>query len=1623
MGFTTSRALFTLICLFHRLDRAMVTMHRGLATSALPPTPWTRQDGPMKKRPAASPRQPPPEYRQDLFRIIDAADYPRFGIDPQDVPIGTFAAEDHPNFLASRSGGNAYGLGLIEQNKLTRADFDFIQQLDFQDQSELAVNSRRINQIYQQLGLLIRFSTSGRRYFLIPINLLTHSLQDVTSKADEIEQLVLQHLLETGSERLDIGLMASSHDLLVHELRARLSIHRIFLFESMDKVRSWRTLLDLVILPRNPAEYLLEQPLHGSGKRISRQRQLFDFGAYLAGKVCDILEPQGKWVILAHATVPTGPQSFQVTFHNDLELKNFLIFTHVFKTREKYSSRGRRMTIEARDLFSYFNRYAAVEPHLNRLLQGRKPEDFSLETIEKLPYLNLRLPNQALLNPESQWQKIFATCFETLQLVRKCSKHRSDYWQPRLSLDQPFPEDLILYSGRPRRPQVTLKDLEQQLRSSGLLGCPLALVAEYRNSFRYVLDVLHTLARIRDQTFTQASLLEADRLRRPFRSRRVGSNGGQNINRLVRLMAKLGRTAQVLNPDQIEGHDTPVLENLAKLSVHGFTPAQLSELVLIIAGHSTMSRVVFGKLPAASLKSVTALAGLRDLDEVIEILRFCRLMSIAESAAALGELFTREHLRELFDLYRDAVQVASSPDMDWDTLKDIRISELGGVQNTAVREMMKFFNLFEFLNSWKEFEQKGRFEKEVFCDYDPLRLERLQDALNLVAVAKQFKAEFIGDRISSQSYFFRQFLETEFHGTGHLFPVLGTSAGFVLLWIAVNAAEKRIINFNPMLARFPADRQGPRIAKIRAALMQISHQRLQPRLFESLRKTLAGGRPAFVLDSGVRLIANADTKAIDVSFVDVDENIGQILALLDQFEAGKLRDIGLKQLQDLERLFSELESYRYSLRHHDPDEFAGTGGDPHAESDKIGKIEGIETKLRAILYSQIFVPEEIFDTISVLAAHCSEVLRFILPEFHAFGNLVENWPTRKKQSLGTYVMRSLQKFQALITRDRDAFQDRETFYQLAKREFGALAEEDIGAKHAQLASLEDLVDHIQQTPALYHAFTLALLLQDIGKVDKFGRDRKPSAVCLTHAEEGASILEETGILGNYTGDEPVKKLALSLIRHHGILGHVIQGEEPITALEVICRDRDPSLVDAFVLHSVLAAAAVEEGLMIEDLLERFLQWRHEALRIIEANGDWASWLDHRMTAKTREVFSDPESMPTEFKEFWLQEDSPETALAADQASAQQPLPGIRMVAFERLLRLLDVRWVDILDLQMYLSKVPINYIYHKKLLKSVGLKQFQSQLQRATRILQHLSTLDHTSRDRLFRFLDPVTGGCRIYDFHPLNRFLEIEECVKMLLIALDAFAHLCPHGSAGGLVSFRPISQEIDRRYGALRSLLRETHLTDRDSPDGLTPTVRHWGGLQFQVHEPGCALRIGFQDAPQLDHMLRSLGSFQSFEAISRHYQNLLQELKKLPYDTVDYELRLRQAYARQCGEINDRVLRQVQQRLKDCRTFADLNEIRGLMESTLAKGGLQGEQEFLMREIFDYHRQRLLTQYLEAIQKTIGQLASKTDLIAYWDQLKLDMMAQRDLVGKEYESMIATLVDKLLAIDDSTFSLRSA
>jgi hypothetical protein len=1550
-------------------------------------------------------------HHETFFRLINPDDFSRLGIDPQDIPMGTFASEDHPSFLPSRFGGNAYGLGLVEQSVLVKSDTDFLESIDFQDIKEIGHHARRLNAIYQKLGLLIRFSETGKRYFLIPINLLAHSLQEIKTKADEVEEMIIRHIWDTRTERLDIGLLTAGHDLIVHELAARLSPHRIFLFESLDKLRSWRLSLDIVILPKDPYEYLLEQQLPRVPKRSLSRQRLFNYAMYLAGKIRDILEANGQLLVLAHSTSRHDDQSCKVRFKSDEDLKSFLLFSHIFKTRKKYegSSDLAEMEIDISDLHYYLNRFAFFDPHLKQLLDHHKPDELSLADINRLPHLNLHMPQTSSKNPERQWRLIFETYFTTRHLKHKTPRHQNQYWQERLEIDRELPHSLLVFAGQPRQPECALASLEEDIRASGMQGCSLALVAEYRDSFRYVLDVLRILVQIRDDNFPKLSELERTRLSNPFRSR------NESFDAVVRLLSqihKLEKVRDVLNPDHIEGAVTPVLENISKLSLHGFSSTQLREILLAVVGHTTMSRIVFGKLPAKTLKPITDKAKEGNYQEILDLLRACRLMSMAEIAAALGDSFTSEQARELYRLYHDAIPVATDPTLDWEKLHDLRISAMGGVQNQAIREMLKFFNLFEFLDSWQEFIHKGRSQKEVICDYQPDKLEHLEEVLQLAGIASQFKQQFMGDYIFGHSYFFRQFLDSEFHGTGHLFPKLGTRAGFILLWIAVNSSERHIVNFNPMLAGIPQDRQQQRITKIKEVLVRIPLEMLHPGFFDEIKQALVENRPAFVFDSGIRMINNPETRAVDISFVDVNENIEQIEGLLTHFESQKLRGISLKNLQEIERLFSELESFH---RYIDREgctlwcDILGREGDQKAK-DK--EIEQVELRLKSILLKQIVIPEEIYDTVSVLAQHCPEVLRFILPEFHTFGNLVENWPTRKKQSLGMYVMRCLEKFQALIIKDRDNFQDRNTFYQLAKLEFGSLAEGGIGASHAQLDILEYLIDRIQQRPSLYQALSFALLFQDIGKVEQYSEAFPGAAARWTHAEQGALILESSGLLKQYHLDPLIEQLVVRLIRHHGLVGHVIQGEEPITALDQLTRDQDDRLLDVFVLHCILAAASVQEGLMIEDLLDVFLHYRGVSLDIIRTQSSWQGWLRETLRVKGEAVLADFQLTSHEAQVF-------STELTRDCGFEDldvrdEPLwHGRQNGALERLLRLVGATWVDYEDLQMYMVKMPVNFIYHKKKLKSVGPATFEKQLGTALQLLDGVSSLEPEVRCYLLYCLDDLGGSMRVYDFNPIPKFLALEESLKLLLMALQAFHWQFGSGSKGGLISFRPLSQVIERRHGTIQSLLRNlpfpTHCFDEERPFS---SMQSHGGLQVQVSEHDQAIRIGYQDAVRFGTIAESLSTIWGRDELNRKFQELVGSLREeLPDDTQDLEEELQKIFEEQKKRINDRTLKTVQERLNRAQIFDDLSRIQDEIQKERAEVTFSEDQQFLLKEMFEFHKSRVRDLYLDSIYQNINAIASTDDLKTYWDHLKYELLSFRSYVGKEYESLIAQFIDEKL------------
>jgi len=310
------------------------------------------------------------------------------------------------------------------------------------------------------------------------------------------------------------------------------------------------------------------------------------------------------------------------------------------------------MEIHLADLHYFLNRFALFEPQLRRLLDHQKPEDLSVEEIDQLPRLNLRLPQTFVKNPEKQWKWIFEPYFTTGQLVKKSSRQHQEYWQARLEIGRALPENLYVFVGQPRQPEVTQASLEDALKTSGMQGCDLDLVAKYRDSFDYVLEVLKILAKIRDHEFPKLSELERSRLSNPFYNR------NESFNAVIELMnqtPKLERIRQILNPENIEGPVTPILENLSKLCLHGLTAPLLKEILLIMVGYSPMSRIVFGKLSEKTLRSITDRAREDNYRDIVDLLRVCRLMSMAEIAATLGESFTGEQAKELYRLYDDAI--------------------------------------------------------------------------------------------------------------------------------------------------------------------------------------------------------------------------------------------------------------------------------------------------------------------------------------------------------------------------------------------------------------------------------------------------------------------------------------------------------------------------------------------------------------------------------------------------------------------------------------------------------------------------------------------------------------------------------------------------------------------------------------------------------------------------------------------------------------------------------------------------------------------------------------------------------------------------------------------------------
>ena len=197
-------------------------------------------------------------WQKDSFHFIKAEEFEALGIDASDIPLGTFAALRHPSHLPSKFGGNAYGFGLVEvYDRLDPREIKLLQSVTFDNADEIKRHHRALNEIYAQIGLLIRFSRFGRPYYLIPVHLASNTLTHIKTKVNEITKIVGFHRKKYLKEYHDIGLLTHRDDLISRELSFRFKEHNFIPIDSFKNLQGMKQTLDLVILTRDLFEIIL----------------------------------------------------------------------------------------------------------------------------------------------------------------------------------------------------------------------------------------------------------------------------------------------------------------------------------------------------------------------------------------------------------------------------------------------------------------------------------------------------------------------------------------------------------------------------------------------------------------------------------------------------------------------------------------------------------------------------------------------------------------------------------------------------------------------------------------------------------------------------------------------------------------------------------------------------------------------------------------------------------------------------------------------------------------------------------------------------------------------------------------------------------------------------------------------------------------------------------------------------------------------------------------------------------------------------------------------------------------------------------------------------------------------
>jgi len=1555
-------------------------------------------------------------WAEDPFEFIRPESYSALGIDPGDIPSGTFPAKKHPSQIESRFGGNAYGFGLFElSHRLGPQDLALLQSLSEDDPEYIRKNHRELNRIYRSLGLLIRFSSQGRPYYLVPEHLISSSMGHIRNKTEEISNVINFHRKKYFVERQSIGLITHSDDLLINSLSVRFKEHQFFVIDSLEKLKSIAVPLDLVVITRDIQEILVMEKFPGNAAGPFSRPRMERFARYLMSRIYRALKPEGEIFIIANHYPLRTNQTIKVNFKSGHEKKKFLIFSHIFKTRKRYSPKSGSERIHEFDLQKFLRGVYVEKEVLDRLLGGRDLGDISFREIAALPYLNYSMDPEAGYDQERVWPEILSDFFDEISFKTLVPASLKAEWRRRFSTDGYTPRYKITYLGQKKPMDLSLQAVQTELDRSQLAGCPLPLLAEYRNSFEYVNQTLKVLVEIKNRTYEDFPELFMARLRQPFENKARRYSGFNDVVKLLKKIKNLERIQTWLNPDAIEGPRTPVIENIGILPFFGFSKGEIREIYLIVVGHTAMGRVLSGKMSEKSLRPLSDLARTLELSKGLNLLRYCRLMTMAETVASKGTALRSEHLAELFDLYASVVRVVTNRDMDWDRLLDEKTSEMGGIHNMVVRKSLKIMDLvdhFEFLDNWEELRLKGEMEKESLADYDPLKVHKIENIIRLIQTIEEFENRFLRDDPLKLPIFYRKFLNLEFHGTGHIFEQMDSRLAFILLWIGVNVVQGDILNFNPLLGDSSLSEVEDRAKRIEDEAGAINIDYLDLETLEKFGEQIYKNETGFVMGTGIQFRVDRDTQALDCTCIDLDETIFRLDQLTKTFTAQPLSEIVPDTLAMIDKLFSKLEAFyqNYPVLVGIDGEVSPEVKPPLRQTVWLRRVSALRKHLRNTLQQELFKPEALHEDLSSLYRHARSLFWFVFPQLRGLENLDLTGFAYLKSSPIDYIFRNIRKVQALAREEHREFQDTRALHKLAQREFGPMTAGTVGVSESQIEKLQEIMRQLRGNPALFDALLKSFVFQDLGRVpslrERYAQDLHP----VDHAIAGAVLLEKEHIPHAFNMDEAARKYLGTLIRYHDFMYHIQRGEFGFESIREVIAFKDREFLDAFFINAFLMISSLREELILEDLAGELFQIRALVQRVMdgrmsldahlegiyEKNGLLFNALESYMTHGLPE-----NANPIAYLEEWQGgEDNREANREA----------GKKISSLERMFRLRGIMYVRFPDLAKLLVKVPMRFIYKKRDLFGIGYPTFERELYEAFRTYRSLQKLPKEQRDFIFDRL--IGDKVRLYGYENVSWYLSYENQIKLLLIALLGSLRLAEDPGKTLCISFLSLMVKVGRRYEALNDYLTGVSADELwGDPRTMDRFLKESHGIVLELNPEVGTLTVDFVDKYEIGKKIVYMKSITNLDQLKNYFHYSLQSLRKTSFYTDDYELGLERAFDQRLEEITDLMLDQTKKQMELHSDFLELHNIyTDLMDRGL-EIGFTSDQMSKLRDFYELRKDDLKRQKLREIDQLLESMQDPREVRDYWESIKWYLHKNRKFLGKEFENMIARNFDRAM------------